>query len=78
MQPFMKLVQANMALLSKAVPAGTTAAPSTPGAFPGLPSPAVFTEITQGLTKNYSEFLTEVSQNSMALLTQAQSTFMPK
>jgi hypothetical protein len=77
MQPFMKLVQANMALLSKAVPTGTTAAP-TPGTLPGLPSPAVFTEIAQGMAKNYSEFLTEVSQSSMALLTQAQSAFTPK
>ena len=65
MQPFAKLVQANMDLLTNFTFPPDVMSQST--AIAG---------VMQGLMKNYTEFLMEMSQSGAAMLSQSQAAFM--
>jgi len=85
-QPFFKLVQANMDLLSKFSTAPEVTAQATTGATnlfqqasesaTSLMRSGAFAHVMQGLLKNYTDFLAELSQSSMALLTQGQQALV--
>jgi hypothetical protein len=68
-QPFFKLAQSNMALLTQFSPEVMSQAMGT------ARSNAV-AELLQGLTKNYTEFLVELGQSSVAVLSQGQAAFL--
>ncbi|WP_088286378.1 hypothetical protein [Ideonella sp. A 288] len=82
-QPFVKLAQANMALLSRFAtsPEVTSQASANAGQLfqqatestMKLVQSGAFTHMMQGMLKNYTEFLTELSQSSMALMSQGQA-----
>jgi hypothetical protein len=83
-QPFIKLMQANMELLNKftgsldlSTPAGSQAANPIQAAQDTLAkmmqSTAVMS-LVQGLMKNYSDFITEFGQQGAALMSQTQET----
>jgi hypothetical protein len=55
LQPFFKLAQSNMALLTQV---------------------SFSPEVVQGLMKNYTEFLMELGQGGMAMLSQGQAAFL--
>lgn len=86
-QPYVKLVQSNMELLGRysmspeAMSQAMANAQSlfTPGqgASPAFlaQSPA-FAELAQGMIRNYTEFMTEVAQSSIALLAQGQAAWI--
>ena len=65
MQPFVKLVQANMDLMTQ-----FTVRPDV------FSQPTAFVGVMQGLMKNYTEFFTEISQSGAAMLSQGQAAFM--
>jgi hypothetical protein len=83
MQPLLKLTQANMELLtqfstSPEVLAQSMAAAQNmlqPGqkSASGLAQSNAFAQLTQGILKNYTEFVTELSQSGMAALAQGQA-----
>lgn len=83
MQPLIKLTQANMELLtqfsaSPEVIAQSMAAAQNmlqPGqkSVAGLAQSNAFAQLTQGILKNYTEFVTELSQSGMAALAQGQA-----
>jgi uncharacterized membrane-anchored protein YhcB (DUF1043 family) len=85
-QPFFKLVQANMDLLSKFSTTPEVTAQATAGATnlfqqasesaTSLMRSGAFAHVMQGLLKNYTDFLAELSQSSMALLTQGQQALV--
>ena len=82
MQPFINLVQANMALLSrfamspeamsKAVAQMQAAMTQGPGALTVPQSTAAFAELAQGMMENYTRFLSELTQSGMSFLAQGQ------
>ena len=83
MQPFINLVQANMALLSKyamspdaisaAMAQFQAAMTQGPGAAKFVPPPATaFAELAQGMMENYTRFMSELTQSGMSLLAQGQ------
>lgn len=85
-QPFVKLAQANMELLtqfttSPEVTSQTTASASqlfqqaNDSALKLMQSGA-FAQLMQGMMKNYSEFLTEFSQSAMAMMSQGQAALV--
>ena len=83
MQPFINLVQANMALLAKyaspeimsqAVQAAMRQGPDAQNRMPH--SATALVELTQGMMENYTRFMTELAQSSMALFAQGQGTMM--
>jgi hypothetical protein len=82
-QPFVKLAQANMDLLTRfsTSPEVTTQASAnasqmfqqaSESAMKIMQSGA-FVHMMQGMLKNYTEFLAELSQSSMAMLSQGQA-----
>ena len=82
-QPFVKLAQANMDLFTRfstspEVTSQTTTnvgqlfQQATESAMKLMQSGA-FAHMMQGMLKNYSEFLTELSQSGMALMSQGQA-----
>ncbi|HSW05937.1 hypothetical protein [Aquabacterium sp.] len=85
-QPFFKLVQANMELFSQfsSSPAVTKEVSTSASnlfqqatdSATQLMQSGAFANLMQGLLKNYTEFLTELSQGSMALLSQGQSALV--
>ena len=82
MQPFINLVQANMALLSKyalspdamskAMGQLQAAMTQGPGALT-VPQPATaLAELAQGMLENYARFMSELAQSGMSAFTQNQ------
>jgi len=82
-QPFVKLAQANMELLTRfstspevAAQASTNAGQlfqQASGSAMKLMQSGAFTQMMQGMLKNYTEFLSELSQSGMAMLSQGQA-----
>ena len=85
-QPFVKLAQANMDLLSKFSTSPEVTAQATANASQllqqasesatSLMRSGAFAHMMQGLVKNYSEFLVELSHSGMALLSQGQQALV--
>jgi hypothetical protein len=83
-QPFVKLAQANMDLFTRFSTSPEITAQASANASQlflqasesamKLMQSGAFANMMQGMLKNYTEFLTEVSQSSMALLSQGQAT----
>lgn len=81
-QPFVKLAQGNMELLSRfagSPEALSQASTNMQGMLQQnqesaakLLQSGAFSQLMQGMLKNYTEFLTELGQTSMAVATQAQ------
>jgi maltoporin len=87
LQPFMDLMQANMALLAKyamspndvtqamaQVRAAMTQGPGA-SAAPNQ-TPAMLAELAQGMMQNYTRFMTDLAQSGMASLSQGQSAMI--
>jgi len=81
-QPFIKLAQSNMELLTRfsSSPEMTAQATSlfqqaTESATKLMQSGA-FAQMMQGMMKNYSEFLMELNQSSMELMSQGQAAMV--
>lgn len=82
-QPFVKLAQANMDLFGRfsTSPEVTSQANATANQWfhqasesaAKLMQSGAFAQMMQGLLKNYMEFFTELSQSSMAMLSQGQA-----
>ena len=82
MQPFINLVQANMALLSKyamspdamskAIAQVQAAMTLGPGALTVPQSATAFAELAQGMMENYTRFMSELAQSGMSVLAQGQ------
>jgi hypothetical protein len=87
MQPFIKLVQSNMALLtqfwlspevmSQAMTNAQSLFQREPGATTHLAQSNAFGQLMQGMLKNYTAFVAELGQ-SMALMTQGQAAMLQK
>ncbi len=83
LQPFVNLVQANMDLLTRfsTPPEITAQASANASQFfqqasesaMKLMQSGAFAQVMQGMLKNYTEFLMELSQSGMAVLSQGQS-----
>ncbi|MBC7993542.1 MAG: hypothetical protein H7Z15_09910 [Rhizobacter sp.] len=83
MQPLLKLTQANMELLTQFSTSPEVMAQSMATAqnmlqqgqksASGLAQSNAFAQLTQGILKNYTEFVTELSQSGMAALAQGQA-----
>ena len=88
MQPFIKLVQSNMALLTQlSMSPGVVAQAMAnaqslfqrdPGAANHLAQSNAFGQLMQGMLQNYIEFMTELGQSGMALLAQSQTAILQK
>ena len=88
MQPFIKLAQANMELLTEFSlwPETVSQAALSPQAFVqqaqhaamSLLQPSAFARLTQGMMKNYAEFLAEFGQTAMATFAQGQSAMISR
>ena len=86
MQPFMKLAQANMELWSKFAysPEVTSEVTRNMQSFleqaqasaASLAQSHAFTAFMQGLVKNYTDFVTELSQSAYSMMSQGQATLM--
>ena len=86
LQPFMKLTQANMELLTRYAfsPEVTTETLRSlqavfeqgPAGFARLGTPQALAALVQGLMQNYSQFLADVSQTGYGALFQAPLAFM--
>ena len=85
-QPFVKLAQANMDLLTRfstspeVMGQATTSATNlfqqaTESAMKLMQSGA-YAQVMQGLLKNYTEFLTEISHGAMAMMSQGQAALL--
>jgi selenocysteine lyase/cysteine desulfurase len=80
-QPLLKLVQSNMALFMKFSTsrefvaewmAGAQAfMQRAPNSALNMATSPAFAELLQGMMKNYAEFMTELTQSGMTVLTQA-------
>jgi len=87
-QPFIKLVQSNMELLSKysmspeVISQAMTHAQSLfqqgQGAATNLSQSSSFALLMQGMLKNYTEFMAEMAQSGMAMLAQGQAAMVQK
>lgn len=83
-QPFVKLAQANMDLLTRfsispevAAQAGANAGQLFQQASESamkLMQTSAFMHVMQGMLKNYTEFLSDLSQSSLAMFSQGQAT----
>lgn len=81
-QPFVKLVQGNMDLLTRFSTSPEVTAQTLAGASQlfrqagesamKLMHSGAFVQLMQGLSKNYTEFVAEISQTGMAMLSQSQ------
>ena len=88
MQPFLKLAQSNMELLTNFSlwPESVSQAAVSPQAFMqqaqhaamSLLQPSAFAQLAQGLMKNYTEFLAEWGQTAMATFAQGQSAMISR
>ena len=77
-QPFFKLVRANMDLLGKFSPSSESFSQTLTdvqrlsrqgqGSAASLVQSKGFAELMQGMLRNYTEFMTEVGQNTLAML----------
>lgn len=67
-QPFVKLAQANMDLLTR-----FSTSPEVTESAMKLMNSSAFAHLMQGMMKNYTEFVTELSQSGMAMLSQGQA-----
>lgn len=87
MQPFVKLVQANMALLTRfglPIPSAATAGAEGPiqmmqqgqQTLTRMMQSTALLELMQGLAHNYAEFMREFADGSTALLSQGQETLL--
>ena len=86
MQPYVKLVQANLELMGKFATSPEAVSQATANAQSlfqqgqesagNLVQSKAFAQLAQGMLKNYTEFLTEVGQASVAMLTQGQAMVM--
>ena len=86
MQPFIKLTQANMELLTRFSMSPEVISQSmadAKGAFQQgrdtattLVHSDAFAQLVQGMLKNYTEFMMEAGQSTMAALTQGQAAMM--
>ena len=83
MQPFIKLAQANMELLTKFSPEVISQLTNAQNLFqPGQGSATdlvqsnAFAQLMQGMLKNYTEFMMELGQSGMAVLAQSQAAMM--
>ena len=86
MQPFIKLTQANMELLTKFSMSPEVISQSMAGAQNAfqqgretattLVQSNAFAHLLQGMLKNYTEFMMEAGQTGMAALTQGQAAMM--
>lgn len=81
-QPFIKLAQGNMELLTRfwSSPEMTAQATSlfqhATESFGNLMQSGAFVQMMQGMMKNYSEFLLELNQSAMALMSQGQAAMV--
>jgi hypothetical protein len=86
MQPFYKLAQANMDLLTRFSTSPEVTAQATANASQlfqqatesamKLMQSGAFAHVMQGMLKNYTEFLAELSQSGMALMSQGQAVLV--
>ena len=86
LQPYLRLVQSNLELLTRFSTSPEVAAQAAASARSllqqGQESAAslmhsnAFAQLVQGMLKNYTEFLTELGQMGMILLTQGQAMMM--
>jgi hypothetical protein len=67
-QPFVKLAQANMDLLTR-----FSTSPEVTESTMQLMHSSAFAHLMQGMMKNYTEFVTELSESGMAMLSQGQA-----
>jgi hypothetical protein len=82
-QPFVKLAQANVDLLTRFSTSPEVSAQASANASQlfqqasesamKLMQSGAFAHMMQGMLKNYTEFLTELSQSGMAMLSQGQA-----
>ncbi len=82
-QPFVKLAQANMDLLTRFSTSSEVASQVTANASQffqqasdsamKLMQSGAFAQLMQGMLKNYTEFLTELSQSGMSMMSQGQA-----
>ena len=82
-QPFVNLAQANMELISRFSTSPEVTSQASADASQlfqqasqstmKLMQSSAFTHLMQGMLKNYTEFLTDLGQRSMAMLSQGQS-----
>jgi hypothetical protein len=85
-QPFVKLVQANMDVLTRfsTSPEATSQAAANlsqlfqqaTGSATYLMQSGAFAHMVQGLMKNYTEFLSEFGQSAMAMMSQGQAALL--
>jgi len=85
-QPFFKLAQSNMDLLTRFSTSPEVTAQATADASnllqqatesaTSLMRSGAFANLMQGMWKNYTDFLTEFSRSSVTLMTQGQETLM--
>jgi hypothetical protein len=84
MQPFVKLAQANMELLTKfslspeAVSQSAVLMQQAQQAAASLAQSNAFAQLTQGMLKYYTEFMTEWGQSAMATLAQGQAAMVAR
>ena len=88
MQPFIKLAQSNMELLTEFSlwPDTVSNVAMSPQAFVqqaqhaamSLLQPSAFAQLAQGMMKNYTEFLAECGQTAMATFFQGQSATLAR
>jgi hypothetical protein len=86
LQPFFKLAQSNIALLTQfsfSPEVVSQAFGNAQGLFQRtqdstgqIAQSTAFAELAQGLMKNYTEFLMELGQGGMAMLSQGQAAFL--
>ncbi|WP_280151643.1 hypothetical protein [Piscinibacter sp. XHJ-5] len=86
MQPYIKLVQGNMALLtqfsmspevvSQAMSNAQSMFQREAGATGNLAQSTAFAQLVQGMLKNYTEFIAELGQSGMSLLAQGQAAML--
>ena len=86
LQPFMKLAQANMELMSKyawspevtseVVRSMQSMSEQSQASFAKLTQSQGFVGLMQGLMKNYTEFLTDFGQTAYAMMSQGQAALI--
>jgi putative cell wall-binding protein len=86
MQPFIKLIQANMELMtnfskspeviSQSVANAQNLFQQGQGSATNLVQSNAFAQLMQGMLKNYTEFMMELGQSGMAVLAQSQAAMM--
>ena len=85
-QPFMKLAQSNMELWSKFSQSPEVMSEATRNmtsffeqaqtSATGLARSHAFTDLMQGMVKNYTDFVSELAQSAYAIMSQGQATFL--